>query len=306
MKERVYLREVGPRDGLQLSKVIMPTEQKVEWCRAEVRAGVSEIEVTSFVPAKVIPQFSDAGDVATQTLQIPGLAASVLVPNLKGALRAFEHGLERIGFVLSASEKHNLANVRRTTEQSIEDFRSIVAERDCCARGSPALLSAAIATSFGCSIEGIVPETRVVKIAEGLAAAGADEIVLADTVGYGNPVQIRRLFGLVRGAIGEIPLRAHFHDTRGLGIANVSAAVDVGVRRFDASLAGLGGCPFAPRATGNVNIEDTAFLLASLGLDTGIDIDALIAVRSMVENWLPGERFFGMVARAGLPLNFER
>jgi hydroxymethylglutaryl-CoA lyase len=305
MKEPIYLREVGPRDGLQLSKV-MATEQKVEWCRAEARAGVSEIEVTSFVPPKIIPQFSDADEVATQTLRIPNLDASVLVPNLKGALRAFEHGFKLIGFVLSASENHNLANVRRTTEQSIDEFKNIVAERDRRACDSPALLSVAIATSFGCTIEGAVPEIRVVKIAEALADAGADEIVLADTVGYGNPAQVRKLFGLVRDTVGEIPLRAHFHDTRGLGIANVFAAVDAGVRRFDASLAGLGGCPFAPGATGNINMEDSAFLLASLGFDTGIDIDALIAVRAMVEKWLPGEKFFGMVARAGLPLNFER
>lgn len=305
MKEPIYLREVGPRDGLQLSKV-MATEQKVEWCRAEARAGVSEIEVTSFVPPKIIPQFSDADEVATQTLRIPNLDASVLVPNLKGALRAFEHGFKLIGFVLSASENHNLANVRRTTEQSIDEFKNIVAERDRRACDSPALLSVAIATSFGCTIEGAVPEIRVVKIAEALADAGADEIVLADTVGYGNPAQVRKLFGLVRDTVGEIPLRAHFHDTRGLGIANVFAAVDAGVRRFDASLAGLGGCPFAPSATGNINMEDSAFLLASLGFDTGIDIDALITVRAMVEKWLPGEKFFGMVARAGLPLNFER
>ncbi len=306
MKERIYLREVGPRDGLQLAKVIMATEQKVEWCHAEARAGVSEIEVTSFVPPKIIPQFSDADEVATQALQIPNLAASALVPNLKGALRAFAHGFKLIGFVLSASEKHNLANVRRTTEQSIDEFKDIVAERDRRAGNSPALLSVAIATSFGCTIEGAVPESRVVKIAETVAEAGANEIMLADTVGYGNPAQVRRLFGLVRHAVGEIPLRAHFHDTRGLGIANVASAVDAGVRRFDASLAGLGGCPFAPRATGNVNMEDSAFLLASLGFETGIDIDALIAVRAMVEKWLPGEKFFGMVARAGLPLNFER
>ena len=304
MRERAYLREVGPRDGLQLAKVVMPTEQKVEWCRAETRAGVTEIEVTSFVPPSVIPQFSDADAVAGQTLTIPKLNASALVPNLKGAIRAFDHGFKHVGFVLSASEKHNLANVRRTTEKSISEFKNIVAERNTRRGHGYISLSAAIATSFGCTLEGSVPEPRVVRIAEVLAEAGADEIVLADTVGYGNPAQVRQLFISVKRVAGEIPLRAHFHDTRGLGISNVTAAVHVGIRRFDASLAGLGGCPFAPGATGNINMEDCAFLLESLGFDTGINIAALIAVRFMVERWLPGEQFFGMVARAGLPLNY--
>jgi len=306
MRERVYLREVGPRDGLQLVKSIMPTEQKVAWCRAEAAAGVTEIEVTSFVPPSVVPQFADAEAVARATLTIPGLEASALVPNLKGAMRAFDIGSKHVGFVLSASEKHNLANVRRTTDQSLAEFRQIVSERDARKSGGRIALSAAIATSFGCTLEGAVPERRVIQIAEEFAKAGANEIILADTVGYGNPAQVRRLFKAVAQAIGPLPLRAHFHDTRGLGISNVDAAVEIGVRRFDASLAGLGGCPFAPGATGNINTEDCTFLLESLGLDTGIDIGALIGVRAMVEAWLPGEKFFGMVARAGLPLTYEQ
>ena len=306
MNEQIYLREVGPRDGLQLFKVIMSTDRKVEWCRAEVGAGVSEIEVTSFVPPKVIPQFSDADEVAAQTLRISSLEASVLVPNLKGALRAFAHGLTRISFVLSASEQHNLANglVRphnrsRTSEASSRNETAAPMLRQLCCRPRSRPRSAAPSRAPW-------PNPASSKWRKRWQLRGRTRS--SSQIRSATSIQpwVRRLFGLVRHAVGTVPLRAHFHDTRGLGIANVSAAVEVGVRQFDASLAGLGGCPFAPRATGNVNIEDTAFLLASLGFETEIDIEAVIAVRAMLEEWLPGEKFFGMVARSGLPLNFAR
>lgn len=282
----------------------MPTENKLAWCRTEAAAGVREIEVTSFVPPSVVPQFADAKEVAQGALTIPGLTVSALVPNLKGAQRAFEAGVHKINFVLSASEEHNLANVRRTSEQSLGEFRQIAAERR--SRGLDIIVAGGIATVYGCTIQGEVPERRVIEIAEQLAAAGADEIILADTVGYGGPAQVRRIVADITKAIGSLSIAAHFHDTRGLGLANVAAAVELGVRKFDASLAGLGGCPFAPGATGNINTEDCAFLLESLGFDTGIDIAALVALRAEVEPWLPGERFFGMVARAGLPKTFPR
>lgn len=305
MKERAYLREVGPRDGIQMVKTILSTDRKIDWCRKEAAAGVQHMEVTSFVPAHVVPQFADAAEVAKGVRDIPNLEAAALVPNLKGAQRVFEIGLPKLNYVLSASEDHNRANVRRSTDESIDGFRSIVAERDSRGLKDKVMIGVGIATSFGCTIQGTVPEKRVIEIAGLLAEAGAQEISLADTVGYGNPAQVRRLFGAVARVVGDIPLAAHFHDTRGLGIANVAAAVDAGVRRFDASLAGLGGCPFAPGATGNINSEDCAFLLESLGFDTGIDFAKLIAVREEVETWLPGERFFGMVARAGLPKTFH-
>jgi hydroxymethylglutaryl-CoA lyase len=305
MRERADVREVGPRDGIQMVKVMLSAEQKLSWCRAQAAAGMRYIEVTSFVPPHVVPQFADAAEVARGALAIPGLEPAVLVPNLKGAERAFDIGVPKVNYVLSASEAHNLSNVRRTTDESIADFRRIVAERDARGLKGKVQLSAGIATSFGCTIQGEVPESRVVEIAGLMAEAGAEEISLADTVGYGNPGQVRRLFGEVAQVAGAIPLAAHFHDTRGLGIANVTAAVEAGIRRFDASLAGLGGCPFAPGATGNINTEDCVFLLESLGIETGIDIDRLIAVRAEVESWLPGERFFGMVARAGLPKTFR-
>ena len=305
MRERADVREVGPRDGIQMVKTILSAEQKLAWCRAQAAAGMRHIEVTSFVPPHVVAQFADAAEVARGALAIPGLKPAVLVPNLKGAQRAFDIGVPKVNYVLSASEAHNLANVRRTTDESIADFRRIVAERDARGLKGRVQISAGLATSFGCTIQGTVPESRVVEIAGFMAEAGAEEISLADTVGYGNPAQVRRLFAAVARVAGSIPLAAHFHDTRGLGIANVTAAVEAGVRRFDASLAGLGGCPFAPGATGNINTEDCVFLLESLGFETGIDIEKLIAVRADVETWLPGERFFGMVARAGLPKTFH-
>ncbi|MBX6425214.1 MAG: hydroxymethylglutaryl-CoA lyase [Variibacter sp.] len=306
MAETAQVREVGPRDGIQMVKTILSAEQKLAWIRKEAAAGVRHFEATSFVPPHVIAQFADAAEVARGALAIEGIEAAVLVPNLKGAQRAFDAGVPKVNYVLSASEAHNMANVRRTTDESIADFRRIIAERNARGLKDRVKVNAAIATAFGCTIQGEVPEKRVVAIAETLAAAGADEISLADTVGYANPAQVRRLFAAVAEVAGGVPLAAHFHDTRGLGLANVSAAVDVGVRRFDASLAGLGGCPFAPGATGNINTEDCVFLLESLGFDTGIDIEKLIAVRAEVEAWLPGERFFGMVARAGLPKTFRR
>ena len=304
MRERAYLREVGPRDGIQMVKTILSTEQKLEWCRREAAAGVRYIEVTSFVPVHVVPQFADAAEVARGTLGIAGLEPAVLVPNLKGAQRAFDVGVPKVNYVLSASEEHNRSNVRRSTDESIEDFRRIIAERDQRGLKGKVGVAAGLATSFGCTIQGTVPEKRVIEIAQLMAEAGAEEISLADTVGYGNPGQVRRLFGAVAKVAGRIPLAAHFHDTRGLGIANVAAAVEAGVRRFDASLAGLGGCPFAPGATGNINSEDCVFLLESMGFETGVDIDKLVSLRAEVETWLPGERFFGMVARAGLPKTF--
>lgn len=305
MRERAHVREVGPRDGLQMAKTFLSTERKLAWCRAAAAAGITDIEVTSFVPAKVVPQFADAEEVARGAIAIGGFTPSALVPNLRGAERAFALDLPMVNYVLSASEEHNLANVRRTTDESLQDFVRIVAARD--ARTGPRVaLGAGIATAFGCTISGAVSEARVVEIAALLAEAGADEIIVADTVGYGDPGQVRRLMGAVVNAVGRLPVICHFHDTRGLGLANVAAALEAGVRAFDASLAGLGGCPFAPGATGNIDTEDTVYLLERLGFDTGADVEALVALRREVETWLPGERFSGAIARAGLPKTYRK
>ena len=305
MREQVHVREVGPRDGLQMVQTTLSTERKLAWCRGAAAAGIHEIEVTSFVPATIVPQFADAEEVARGALAIGGFTPTALVPNLKGAERAFAIGLPRINYVLSASEEHNLSNVRRTTEESVHDFARIVAARDAL-DGPRVALGAGVATAFGCTIAGAVSEARVVELAVRLAEAGADEIIVADTVGYGDPGQVHRIMSAVVKAVGEVPVACHFHDTRGLGLANVIAALEVGVRAFDASLAGLGGCPFAPGATGNIATEDTVFLLEQLGFDTGVDVDALLVLRREVETWLPGERFSGSIARAGLPKTYRR
>ena len=304
MREKAHVREVGPRDGIQMVKAILPSARKLAWCRGTMEAGLRQIEVTSFVPAKVIPQFADAEEVARGALEMAGLRPSVLVPNLKGAERAFALDMPMVNYVLSASEAHNQANVRRSTEDSLTDFARIAAARDQ-RPGMRIGLGAGIATAFGCTISGAVSETRVVEIAVRLAGMGADEIIIADTVGYGDPGQVRRLMGAVIAAVRPLPVACHFHDTRGLGLANVTAALEAGVRAFDASLAGLGGCPFAPGATGNIDTEDTVFLLEQLGFDTGADVERLVALRRDVESWLPGERFSGAIARAGLPKTYR-
>ncbi len=310
MTEKAFIREVGLRDGIQMVKEIVPTDKKLAWCRASVAAGMTEVEITSFVPAKVVPQFADAQDVAQGVLAMDEAKSgrfvpATLVPNLKGAERAIALGVPKINYVMSVSEEHNMANVRRSVADSVEDFGRIVALRDQEAKGK-VRVAAGIATAFGCTISGAVSEKRVLQLTETLLEMGADELIVADTVGYGNPAQARRILGAIVKAAGSVPVAAHFHDTRGLGLANVVGALDAGVRRFDASLGGLGGCPFAPGATGNINTEDCAFLLESMGFDTGLDIEALVAWRREVETWLPGERFSGAMERAGLPKDFRK
>jgi len=300
---RAAVREVGLRDGLQMVRTILTPAQKIEWCRRTVAAGVREIEVTSFVPPKLIPQFGDSAEVARAALEIDGLLASALVPNLKGAQRAAEAGLRKVDFVLSASDEHNRKNVRRATAESVEDFGRIIEWRKEAA--SDLVVGAGIATAFGCAISGEVRADRVLGILDALLALGADEITIADTVGYANPAQVRALMRDVIERVEGRPVTCHFHDTRGLGLANVDAAAQVGVRSFDASLGGLGGCPFAPNATGNINTEDCVHLLESLGFHTGIDVRMLIELRREIEAWLPGESFAGAISRAGLPKTYD-
>lgn len=304
LPDKVDLREVGLRDGLQMVGQILPTQTKLDWCRDQVACGFSEIEVTSFVPPSSIPQFADAAEVLKGAKAIGGFTAAVLVPNLKGGIRALERGADKITFVLSASEAHNMSNVRRPTDASATEFEDLVTERDARGLKGKVALSAVIATAFGCSIQGEVPEDRVLDLSERLAAAGADELSIADTVGYGNPLQVRKLFAAISTVVGPLPLAAHFHDTRGMGLANVIAAAEVGVRRFDAALGGLGGCPFAPGATGNIATEDCAYLLESIGLSTGIDFERLLQLRARLEEWLPGERIEGRLKQAGLAKTF--
>lgn len=302
----VHLREVGMRDGLQNLATILSTESKRTWCTAEFEAGVREIEVCSFVPPKLVPQFEDAADVVAHALTHDGLTVAALVPNLHGAENAVAAGVHKINYVLSASEAHNRANVRRPLDASIEDFGNIltfVASQPVERRPT---VCAGIGTAFGCSIQGEVAEDHVVSIAARLAGMGADEIMLADTVGYGDPAKVRRLVTAVKAAIRPRILGLHFHDTRGLGIANALAAWECDVRHFDASLGGLGGCQFAPGATGNVVIEDLAYMFEAMGFRTGIDIPALMAFREGLHSELADASFEGALMRAGLPKNFLR
>ena len=296
MTDRVILREVGLRDGLQLIKSRLDTAIKLSWIRAQAKVGFTEIEVTSFVPISVLPQFADAAAVLVDAQKIGNLLPSVLVPNLRGAVMAMDAGAKKITFVLSVSDAHNRANVRKSTNDSLAMLRDVLAERD---NRQNIKIATALATSFGCSIEGAVSEERVIQIAEILASQGVDEINLADTVGYGDPVQVGRIFKDVRKAVGELPLAAHFHDTRGLGLANVMAALDAGVRRFDSALGGLGGCPFAPGASGNIATEDTVHLFDRLGIDSGVDLGALLKVRHQLAEWLPEEKLEGRLLGAG-------
>ena len=304
MGEFVQIREVGPRDGLQLVGSILSADRKLAWCRRARDAGVSEIEVTSFVPPAVVPQFGDAAEVARGVVSLGGFVAGALVPNSKGAERAIEAGITKVNYVLSASEEHNQANVRRTRAQSLDDFAAVSARRQA-GDGERVRVGGGIATAFGCTIIGKVAEAEVLTIAARYLEMGADELIVADTVGYGNPAQVKRLMAAILREAGPVPVACHFHDTFGLGLANVTAALEAGVRRFDSSLGGLGGCPFAPGASGNINTEDTVYLVESLGFSTGIDIEALVALARDVQAWLPDERLTGAVRRAGLPKNFE-
>jgi len=296
LNDEVILREVGPRDGLQMIKSQLITDIKLEWIKAQAKTGFTEIEVTSYVPASVLPQFADAGRVLSGAQKIGGLLPTVLVPNLRGAVMAMDAGAKKITFVLSVSESHNMANVRQSTKASLAMLRDVVAIRE---SRRDTKIATALATSFGCSIEGPVSEARVNEIVESVAEAGVDEINLADTVGYGDPKQVKRIFTDVKRTVGNLPIAAHFHDTRGLGLANVVAALDAGVRRFDSALGGLGGCPFAPGASGNITTEDTVYLFDKLGINSGIDLTALLEVRRQLTQWLPGEKLEGKLFAAG-------
>ena len=302
MNRDVTIRDVGPRDGLQMAKTVLPTETKLAWIAADVAAGIPEIEVCSFVPPRVIAQFADAVEVATEAARIPGLIASALTPNLRGAETGFTTGVAKINLVISVSETHNQKNVRRTRAESLQGLRDILALRD--DRFPGVSIGVGLATALGCTLEGRVPETETLKMLEQVLEARVDEVALPDTVGYAHPAQVKSLFSKAAEICGDTPLWSHFHDTRGLGLANAFAALEAGCTRFDASLAGLGGCPFAPGATGNIVLEDLAFLLESEGLRTGIDIEALRAPRAIVEAALAGEPKYGMILKAGLPKGF--
>jgi hydroxymethylglutaryl-CoA lyase len=306
MQRDIHICEVGPRDGLQNAKHLMSSDAKKRWISALAAAGIEEIEVGSFVPPKLIPAMADTAEIVAHARTIPGLRVVALAPNLKGMQRALDAGAHKITFPVSASRAHSLSNVHMTPEQMVDEVRRCVALRESLpADGRPAL-EGAVSTAFGCTLQGEVPEDDVVRIAVQLAEAGCDCVALADTVGYANPAQVRRLFARVKGALGDKLEGAHFHNTRGLGLANALAALEEGITHFDSSMGGLGGCPFAPGASGNVITEDLVFMFESMGRSTGIDFDKLLAARSVLTQAIPEEPVYGHTPQAGLPKNFRR
>jgi hydroxymethylglutaryl-CoA lyase len=296
---KAVVREVGLRDGLQSIATVLPTARKIEWLDAAYAAGQREIEVGSFVPARLLPQLADTAEVLAHAKTLPGLLASVLVPNFKGAERALECGADLMVVPLSASHAHSLANLRKTPDEVVAEVARIRAQRD--ASGSRTLIEGGVGTAFGCTLQGEVAEGEVLRLMQALLDAGADRVSLADTVGFADPASVQRLFEKARVLVGERLWCAHFHDTRGLGLANVYAAWQTGIARFDACLAGIGGCPHAPGASGNVATEDLAFMLERMGVDTGIDVPALLALRQRMAGWLVGETLHGSLWQAGLP-----
>jgi hydroxymethylglutaryl-CoA lyase len=298
----VHIREVGLRDGLQSIARTLPTADKLAWLQAAYAAGLREIEVGSFVPARLLPQLADTAELVAVAKTLPGLTVSVLVPNLKGAQHALAAGAHALLLPLSASHAHSLANLRKPPDEAVQDIAAIRALRD--STGSACLIEVGISTAFGCTLQGAVDAAEVMRLLQAALDAGADRAGLADTVGYADPLQVQRLFEQGRALVGERLACGHFHDTRGLGLANVFAAWQTGVRRFDASLGGIGGCPHAPGASGNVATEDVAYLMASMGQSTGLDVKALLALRTPLATWLQGEPLHGHVWRAPLPKTF--
>jgi hydroxymethylglutaryl-CoA lyase len=299
----VLISEVGPRDGLQSVKAVMPTILKLRWIEALHAAGLAEIEVASFVPARLLPQMADATEVVRHATSLPGLTVMALVPNLRGAEAALLAGVHKLTVPVSASRAHSLANVRKTPEEMVSTLAEIASLRDTLAPGIK--LEVGISTAFGCTLQGEVAEDEVIALALACVAAGVDELGLSDTVGYANPAQVRRLFRRLRSEIGRHAGAAHMHNTRGLGLANCLAAYEEGVRTFDASLGGLGGCPYAPGASGNVVTEDLVFMFEAMGITTGVSIEGLIAARAPMMAGLPGEPVYGMTPEAGLPKGFR-
>ncbi|KHA51335.1 hydroxymethylglutaryl-CoA lyase [Sulfitobacter geojensis] len=303
----ILVSEVGPRDGVQSLDAVLPLELKKRWIAAEAAAGVREIEVGSFVNYKMLPQMADTAELVAFARGLPDLNVAVLVPNLRGAQAAIAAGAHKISIPVSASETHSLRNVNRSHSQMLDEVSSIRGEIDALPEADRPYFEAGIATAFGCTIEGNVPESTIVRLAEELIAAGAQEIGLSDTTGYADPAMIRSRIKAVHRAVGSDRLTGvHLHNTRGLGLANALAALDCGMTTLDSSLGGLGGCPYAPGASGNIVTEDLVFMLERMGYDTGVDLEKLLKVRETLERDLADGPIFGFLAEAGLPLGWAK
>lgn len=304
MKKDIQISEVGPRDGLQSISSIMPTEAKKQWIKAQFEAGTSEIEVGSFVPASVLPQMADTAEITRYASSLDGLDVAVLAPNLFGVKAAAENGANKISIPFSMSESHSVKNVKKTHSQMLQEIARCCEFIDSLGEERP-MLEVGLSTAFGCSIEGNVPESRVIALAEEVIKLGVDEVGLSDTTGSGNPRQLKRLAEGIWQHCGRDKLNgAHLHNTRGQGLAVALMAVEIGMTTLDSSLGGIGGCPFAPGASGNIVTEDLVFMLESMGLNTGIDIHKLIEVRELVQAALPNENLYGFTPDAGTPLGW--
>lgn len=303
MNQEVRICEVGPRDGLQMARGMMPTADKLRWIGQLAAAGLREIEVGSFVSPRLVPQMADTGSVLTEALGIDGLTVCALACNLKGAIAAYEAGAHVVAFPISVSDTHSRANVGKGTDAQVEMMASIVDWVR--AQPRPMRIDAAVATAFGCSLEGPVPVHRVADVAAAVARTGVDEIALADTVGYAHPEQVRQVVRATQDAVGARLTKLHLHDTMGLGLANALAGLDEGIRAFDSCLGGLGGCPFAPGASGNIVTEDLVFMLESMGYRTGVDLPRLLSARALLADALPQEALRSGVAAAGIPKTFR-
>lgn len=297
--DMVLISEVGPRDGLQSIKSVMSTESKRLWLNALYEAGLKEIEVCSFVPASLLPQMADAPEIASYAKSLKKGMVLALTPNLKGAELAIESGVDKVTIPVSASEAHSLANVKKTRQEMISEVKKIIEYKN---QTSPnVLIEVGISTAFGCTLQGAISELDVISLAFKLANIGVDEVGLSDTAGYANPAQVKRLFKQLRQEVGEKAGAAHMHNTRGLGLANCLAAFEEGVRTFDSSQGGLGGCPYAPGASGNVVTEDLVFMFEAMGVKTGINFEQLLKAREILQAALPNETIYGMTPQAGLP-----
>lgn len=298
----ILVSEVGPRDGLQSIERVMPLEAKQRWIAAEAAAGVREIEVGSFVPPKLLPQMADTAELVKFAKTIEGLTVVTLVPNAKGAQFAADAGVDGMSIPFSMSETHSIKNVRKDHPAMIEEIRAASS----IARDHGIHFAVGLSTAFGCTYEGAVDQNQVARLAEMAAEAGGQEFSLSDTTGYADPAQVRRLIRTVRAAVGDALTTLHLHNTRGLGLANVVAGLEEGITTFDASLGGLGGCPFAPGASGNLVTEDLVLMLNSMGLKTGIDLEKLLEVRAIIAEALPGEPLYGFTPDAGPMLDYKK
>lgn len=291
---QLYIQEVSARDGFQMEARSIPTQQKITYLNRLSETGLSKIEVTSFTSPKSIPTLADAESVIEGMTRVAGVVYTALVPNVRGCERALATTIDEINLVMSASESHNFANLRMTCAQSLEQLAQVTRRAQ-----NSVTISASISCALGCPFEGTIGVSRVAELVARLADIGIDQIALCDTTGVANPTQVEHLFADQRSRWPGIEFTAHFHNTRGMGLANVLAALRAGITRFDASLGGLGGCPFAPGATGNICTEDLVHMLQAMGQETGVDLSKLLLVAADLPS-LVGHEIPGQVVKAGV------